>query len=74
MITDFFLLVTKVGYQGRNLESILGTVQGHGYNCKTDKVGLFKGSNNGIWNKISYWTPWILDLMEELDETYCNAE
>merc|ERR1712215_465553 len=38
---------------------IIGTVQGGGYNCGTDKTQTVDGTDNGIWNNVSYWADWV---------------
>ena len=48
---------------------LIGTVQGNGYNCRSDNMTLFEKSTNGVWNKVSYWVDWINNLMEEMGET-----
>ena len=45
--------------------SLIGTVQGSGYNCKTGSVGSFEGSDNGLWNKVSFHIDWIKKMMKE---------
>ena len=47
--------------------SLIGTVQGIGYDCSTDKVRKFEGSDNGVWNKVSFHVDWIKRTMRELD-------
>ena len=53
---------------------LIGTVYGAGYDCRTDKVSKFEGSENGVWNKVSAHMEWIKDTMEELGETVCKAD
>ena len=53
---------------------LIGTVYGGGYDCRTDKVSKFEGSENGVWNKVSAHMEWIKDTMEGLGETICKAD
>jgi len=50
---------------------LIGTVNGGGYDCRTDSEGSFEGSNNGVWNKVSAHMEWILKKMKELGENAC---
>ena len=50
---------------------LIGTVQGTGYDCRTDSVGLFEGSPDGVWNKVSHWVNWLRTKMDEYGETAC---
>ena len=52
---------------------LIGTVKGHGYSCKTDKVREYEGSTNGLWNKVSAHMEWIQETMEGLGEKICKA-
>ena len=52
---------------------LIGTVQGGGYDCRTDKVNIFEGSENGLWNKVSAHMEWIQETMERLGENVCRA-
>ena len=47
--------------------SLIGTVQGVGYDCRKDEVNEFEGSDNGLWNKVSFHVDWIKRTMRELD-------
>jgi len=51
---------------------LIGTVQGSGYNCKTDRYITVEGSSNGLWNKVSNWVDWIRGVMEDMDEPVCK--
>jgi len=53
---------------------LIGTVQGHGYDCRTDQVNLFEGSDNGLWNKVSAHMDWIQDTMQRFGENVCKAD
>ena len=53
---------------------LIGTVQGHVYDCRMDRVAKFEGSDNGVWNKVSAHMEWIKDTMEGLGETICKAD
>ena len=50
---------------------LIGTVQGHGFNCKKNDVAYVDGVDDGIWNKVSYHTRWIIQLAKQLNETLC---
>ena len=39
----------------------------------TVTAGRIKGSDNGVWNKVSAHMEWIKDTMEGLGETICRA-
>jgi len=52
---------------------LVGTVQGQGYDCKTDKYITVEGSNNGLWNKVSNWVDWIRGVIKELEEPVCTS-
>jgi len=52
---------------------LIGTVYGGGYDCKRDRVTLFEGSNNGVWNKVSAHMWWIQNVMAGLGENVCKA-
>ena len=52
---------------------LIGTVQGHGYDCIEDDVNTFEGSTNGVWNKVTAHMEWIQNTMEELGEKVCKA-
>ena len=51
---------------------LIGTVNGGGYDCRTDQVSTFEGSRNGVWNKVSAHMDWIKITMNELGETICS--
>jgi hypothetical protein len=38
-----------------NVHVDVGTIQGSGYDCRTDTFGVFEGSMNGLWNKVGGW-------------------
>ena len=50
---------------------VIGTVQGIGYDCRTDNVSKFEDSTDGIWNKVSFWVNWIRGKLAEYDEPSC---
>ena len=50
---------------------LIGTVKGHGYDCRDDNVTKFEGSTNGVWNKVSAHMEWIQDTMDKLGEKGC---
>jgi len=50
---------------------LIGTVNGNGYDCRTDGTGYFEDSTDGIWNKVSAHMKWIKDTMGTLGETVC---
>ena len=52
--------------------TLIGTVQGAGYNCRKDSMGMFEGSTNGVWNKVTAHMKWIRKTMEGLGETVCQ--
>ena len=52
---------------------LIGTVQGHGYDCRTDDVTEFEDSTNGVWNKVSAHMEWIQETMKGLGEKICKA-
>ena len=54
---------------GRNV--IIGTLQGSGYDCRTDSVLKFEGSKNGLWNQVSVWVDWIKKEMGKMGEKGC---
>merc|ERR1719341_2835627 len=39
---------------------IIGTVYGAGFDCRSGEVKPFEGHEEGIWNKVSAHTDWIL--------------
>ena len=51
---------------------LIGTVNGGGYDCRTDLVDTFEESTNGVWNKVSAHMDWIKKTMDELGETSCK--
>ena len=54
--------------------TIIGTLEGGGYNCATDRVEERAGRKLGFWNKVSAHMPWIQKTMEDLGETVCNPD
>ena len=54
---------------GRNV--LIGTLQGSGYDCRSDRVVPFLGSTNGLWNQVSVWVDWIKKEMGKLGEKGC---
>ena len=49
----------------------LGTVQGHGYDCRTDDTYTIEGTKDGIWNKVSSHVPWIMQILKKYGEELC---
>ena len=43
------------------LYQFLGTVQGHGYDCRQGKTNTFEGSDNGLWSKVGILQNYHLD-------------
>ena len=72
----FSLLGGPLMYYNHTTSSyvLIGTVQGTGYDCQTDTVNLYDGSDNGMWNKVSHWTDWIKEQMQEMGETACKSQ
>ena len=54
--------------------TIIGTVNGNGYDFRTNQVHKFEGSTNGLWNKVSFHMEWIQDTMEDMGETVCKYD
>ena len=52
--------------------TIIGTVHGGGYDCRTNHVTHFEGSDNGVWNKVSAHMGWIKKTVKELGEKACK--
>ena len=52
--------------------TVIGTVVGMGYDCYSHSVHHFDGSNNGLWNKVSYHMDWIEKTMKKLNQTVCR--
>jgi len=52
---------------------LIGTVQGGGYDCRTDAISEFEGSDNGVWNKVSAHMEWIQQTMGRLGQRVCKA-
>ena len=52
--------------------TIIGTLYGGGYNCKTDHVEQFEGYSVGVWNKVSSHMDWIRETVEEFGEKACK--
>jgi len=52
---------------------LIGTVQGGGYNCRTDRVNTFDGSDNGVWDKVSAHMEWVQQTMGRLGQNVCKA-
>merc|ERR1719222_1041483 len=40
-------------------------VHGSGLDCRTGKVNNFEGSTDGIWNKVSAHTSWIMTKIKQ---------
>ena len=51
---------------------LIGTVQGSGYDCRTNTVATFENSEDGLWNKVSHWVDWIKGEMQKLGEESCS--
>jgi len=51
---------------------LIGTLMGMGFDCWSDKIKLFEGSDNGIWNKISAHVEFIHKTMRDLNEKTCK--
>jgi len=51
---------------------LIGTVNGAGYDCRKDVRHEIEGSDNGVWNKVSYHVDWIKQTAQELGETLCQ--
>ena len=51
---------------------LAGTLMGMGYDCWSDKVKLFEGSDNGVWNKVSTQVPFIHRTMRTYGEKTCR--
>jgi len=43
---------------------LIGTVFGIGFDCRTGKSNSFEGHKEGIWNKVSAHTEWILGQIQ----------
>jgi hypothetical protein len=52
--------------------TLIGTVNGKGYDCRTDKVDKIEGSTNGLWNQVSFHMEWIQNTMEDMGEKVCK--
>jgi len=55
-----------------NRYTIIGTVMGSGYDCRTGGVKRFEGQRDGVWNKVSAHMEWIQDKMREIGEKICR--
>ena len=51
---------------------LIGTLKGGGYDCETDRLNTFDGSNNGLWCKVSTHMSWIKSTMDSLGEKVCT--
>ena len=51
--------------------TLIGTVNGNGYDCRTHGTTLFEMSDNGLWNKVSAHMEWIKETAEDLGENIC---
>ena len=47
---------------------LVGTLLGMGYDCWSDKVKLFEGSDNGVWNGVSPQVTFIHRIMRKYGE------
>ena len=54
--------------------TVIGTLQGNGYNCRTDRLHHFEGSTNGVWNKVTQHIEWIVNTMESIGELVCHLD
>ena len=54
--------------------TLIGTVFGGGYNCITDKVDRFEGSDDGIWNMVSAHVGWINKIISELNTKCMDSD
>ena len=54
--------------------TLFGTLQGGGYDCGSDTVYTFEGSDIGLWNKVGFHMEWIQKTMKDLGETICNPD
>ena len=53
--------------------TLIGTVNGNGYDCRTDMTNTFEGSDNALWNKVSAHMDWIEENMERFGQKVCKA-
>merc|ERR1712179_737115 len=58
--------------EGQHRWVIIGTLFGAGYDCKTGEKGGLEGTEEGIWNKVSAHTKWILGEVQG-GADYANA-
>merc|ERR1719209_1242179 len=58
--------------EGQHRWVIIGTLFGAGYDCKTGEKGGLEGTEEGIWNKVSAHTKWILEEVQG-GADYANA-
>jgi hypothetical protein len=54
--------------------TLIGTVHGGGYDCKTNQVRTLEGSTNSLWNAVSFHMEWIQDTMEGMGEIVCKDD
>ena len=54
--------------------TIIGTVNGKGYDCRTNQVHKIEGSTNGLWNQDSFHKELIQDNMEDIGERVCKDD
>ena len=52
--------------------TLIGTVSGQGYDCRTDRVDKIEESTNGLWNKVSSHMTWLERTMADLGEPTCR--
>ena len=57
-----------------NKWTLIGTVSGDGYDCRTDRVSTVEGSNNGLWNKVASHMKWVEKTMANLGEPLCRDD
>ena len=53
--------------------TLIGTVNGQGYDCRTDTRTFFEERDDGMWNKVSEHMEWIEKTMREFEQPICKA-
>jgi hypothetical protein len=53
--------------------TLIGTVNGNGYDCRTDTTSFYEGSVDAVWNKVSAHMVWIEENMKRLGQKVCKA-
>jgi len=51
--------------------SLIGTVNGNGYDCRTGSFNTFEEQTDGMWNKVSEHMEWIKKTMTEFEQPIC---